>query len=75
MTSGGISIQTGLETHIGMRRKSTKKLGYPYADCLKSFSLDSEYAKKIYEILKQFQVSYYDQNLCLSICYQDKLIE
>jgi hypothetical protein len=58
-----------------VKKKSIKKLGHPYSDCVKSFRWNNEYSKKIYEIFKQFNVSYYDQNLCLNICYQDKLIE
>ena len=74
--TSGINVQTGFETYIGISRQYTNLLASPFSDCLKDLSLDSNhYAKKLFGYFKDLNVSYYDQNFCFTLCYQDKLIE
>ncbi len=70
----GIYIPTGFETYIGVNRVITNKLDKPYSDCLEALTSDNTYAKKLFEYFSNLNVTYYDQEFCFTICYQDKLI-
>jgi hypothetical protein len=70
----GINIPTGFETYISVNRDFTTKLDKPYSDCLKELKSDNTYAKKLFGYFNDLGVTYYDQNFCYTLCYQDKLI-
>ena len=70
----GINIQTGFRTYIGVDRMFRNKLADPYSNCLIDLNPPNNYAKVLFSYFKQLNVNYYDQVLCLNLCFQDKLI-
>ena len=74
--NSGISLQPGTETYVGIRRQLTNKLGTPYSNCLQDLSSSpNTYAHILFSYFRDLNVTYYDQNFCFKICFQDKLIE
>ena len=71
----GIHINTGYETYIALKRKITKKLPYPYSNCIKNLIPFSSESEKIFSYFTFLNMSYYDQDICMSFCFQDKLID
>ena len=70
----GISIQPGFETYVGIDRQFTNKLSSPYSKCLSDLVPPNAYAVQLFSFFNQLNVTYYDQNFCYKLCYQDKLI-
>ena len=72
----GIGIQTGFRTYVGINREVTNKLEFPYSDCIDNLtSAKNSYSQKLFSFFKDLNVTYYDQNFCFTMCYQDKLID
>ena len=71
----GIHVNTGYETYIALKRKITRKLPYPYSNCIKNLIPFSPESEKIFPYFALLNMSYYDQDICMSFCYQDKLID
>ena len=71
----GIHVNTGYETYIALRRKITKKMEYPYSNCIKDLTPFSPESEKIFKFFKHLNIDYYDQEICASLCFQDKLID
>ena len=71
----GITIQPGYTTYVGINRIFTNKKEAPYSDCQKDLTPQNDYAQVLYGYFKDFNVTYYDQNLCFTLCFQDKLID
>ncbi len=70
----GIYIPAGYETYVGVNRVITNKMGKPYSECLEGLTSDNTYAKKLFGYFNDLNVTYYDQQFCFTLCYQDKLI-
>jgi hypothetical protein len=71
----GINIQTGSETYVGVKRVFRNKLDDKrFSDCLTELKSENVYAKKLFGYFKDLNVTYYDQDFCYTLCYQDKLI-
>ncbi len=72
----GINISPGFETYVGIKRKFINKLSKPYSNCLTDLTNPSNgYAKLLYDYFNEVNVTYYDQDFCYTLCYQDKLID
>ncbi len=71
---GGINVSPGSETYIGVSRKFISKQPAPYSNCLSDLKPFSAYSEKIFAYFSKLGVDYYDQQLCIDLCYQDKLI-
>ena len=71
----GINIETGYETYVSVSRQVINKLGSPYSDCLEDLSSENEYAKLLFTYFDYINFTYYDQNMCFTLCFQDKLID
>ena len=69
-----ISIQSGFETYVGISRVFKNKLGTPYSDCISTFKSSDTYVNKLFGYFKELNVTYYDQEFCFTLCYQDKLL-
>jgi hypothetical protein len=72
-----ILASAGMETDIAINRNFVSKLGGNYGSCLQDVSSASFYAKKseyFNFIVNKLKVTY-DQILCYSICFQDKVIQ
>jgi hypothetical protein len=72
--NGGISLKPGAETYVGVSRTFMKKLGKPYSNCIQDLTPFSDYSKVLFGYFADFNLSQYDQDICTSFCYQDKLI-
>jgi hypothetical protein len=48
---------------------------YPYSNCIKDLSSFSSKNKTIFEFFKDLNIDYYDQEICASLCFQNKLID
>jgi hypothetical protein len=70
----GINIPTGYTTYIGIKRKFTNKLSSPYSNCLTELRAQNSYAKTLFGYFADLNVTYYDQNLCYTLCFQDHLV-
>lgn len=71
-----ISIQPGIETYVSVNREFKNKLPSPYSDCLSDISKPpNDYAQTLFTYFKDLNVTYYDQDFCFTICFQDKLID
>ena len=70
----GINISPGFETYVGISRDFTNKLGSPYSNCVNEFAPNSQYAKKLYNFFDKLNITTYKQDLCFTLCYQEKLI-
>ena len=74
--NNGIEITPGFETYIGVKRIIKNKLSKPYSNCLNDLNNPpNSYARVLFDYFEQLKVSYYDQNLCYTLCYQDKMID
>ena len=72
----GIEITPGFETYVGVKREFTNKLSKPYSNCLNDlYNPPNSYAIILFNYFEQLNVSYYDQKLCFTMCYQDKMID
>ncbi len=71
----GINIPTGFETYVSVNRNFYNKLDKPYSNCLKDLTPVNGYGKILFGYFKDLNVSYYDQDFCYTLCYQDKLID
>ena len=69
----GINIPTGFATYVGINRNFINKLNDPYSECLAKLTPRNSYAKILYGYFKALNVTNYDQNLCFTLCFQDKL--
>jgi hypothetical protein len=54
---------------------NNKKMEYPYSNCIKDFTSFSSENKQIFEFFKDLKIDYYDQEICTSLCFQNKLID
>ncbi len=73
--NGGITIKTGAETYVAVTRTLSSKLAAPYSDCITDLTPFSDYSKTLFGYFADLNVTTYDQDLCVSLCYQDKLID
>ena len=71
----GINIKTGFETYVGINREFKNKLPSPFSNCLEDLTTSNAYGKILFKYFDYLNVSYYDQNFCNTMCYQDKLID
>ena len=71
----GINIPTGYTTYIGINRNFINKLSSPYSNCLNELQAQNDYAKVLFGYFSDLNVTYYDQNLCYTLCFQDQLID
>ena len=71
----GVNIKNGFETYVAVNRYFTNKLPTPYSDCLTELTSKNTYGQKLFGYFSDLNVDYYDQNVCFTLCYQDKLIE
>ena len=74
----GINIKTGANTYVAIQRQFTQKQSSPYSTCLIDLSYFknlNSYSGVLYGYFSLFDVTYYDQNFCQKVCYQDKLIK
>jgi hypothetical protein len=71
----GINIPTGFETYISVDREFNNKLDDPYSNCIDKLESKIPYAKKLFGYFQYLNVTYYDQEFCFTLCYQDKLID
>ncbi len=66
----------GLETYIAVSRTFISKQPAPYSDCLNNdFESFSAYSETIFDFFNGLNATEYDQDLCINLCYQDKLIK
>ena len=72
--SKGISIQSGYETYVGVNRVFTTKRGPPYSSCISDFESTDAYVNKLFDYFEELNVTYYDQEFCFKLCYQDQLL-
>ena len=72
--TNGINIPAGFETYVRINRVLTNKLPKPYSNCINSLSTTSPYLEKLFGYFKKLNISYYDQNFCFTLCFQDKLL-
>ena len=49
-------------------------MAHPYSNCLTDLIPSNGYAKLLYDYFREVNVTYYNQNFCYTLCYQDKLI-
>ena len=72
----GINIHPGTKTYISVNREFKNKLGNPYSNCLNDLSNPpNSYAESLFKHFNDLNVTYYDQDFCFKICFQDKLID
>ena len=71
----GLGIQTGFRTYVGINREYTKKLSGSYSDCLDDLNSENIYSQKLFSYFNDLNVTFYDQNFCFTMCYQDQLID
>lgn len=67
----GIDLPSKYETNIIVNKKVTKRLPYPYSECLEDHS--QFYSSEVYKATIKEGGSY-TQNLCFDVCYQKSLI-
>jgi hypothetical protein len=68
----GINIPTGSETYVGVKRVfNNKVVDKRYSDCLTELKSENNYAKTLFGFFNELGVTYYDQNFCYKLCYQD----
>ena len=73
--NNGINIQPGTETYVSVNREFTNKLGIPYSNCLNDLSNPpNNYAETLFSYFDSLNITYYDQDFCFTMCFQDKLI-
>ncbi len=73
--AGGIYVAPGLETYIAVSRTFITKQPAPYSNCLSDMKPFSSYSTTLFNYFTQFNVTKYEQELCINFCYQDKLIK
>lgn len=75
--NSGITIKPGAKTYVGVNREFINKLNKPYSDCLTDLTppTGNSYSSILFDYFKQLNITYYDQNFCYDLCYQDKLIK
>ncbi len=75
--SGAINVATGLETYIGVRFTFNTIQDHCVAcvDDLISFAKINSYSQRLRQYFDQLEITRYDQQVCIDMCYQDKLIE
>lgn len=71
----GINIKPGTETYVGIKRMFRTKLSKPYSNCIKVLKPFNSYSKILYGYFKDLNVSYYNQDFCYKLCFQDQLIK
>ena len=71
----GINIPTGFTTFVGIDRNCINKLSQPYSNCLTGLIPQNQYAQVLFGYFSDLNVTYYDQNLCFKLCFQDRLID
>lgn len=70
-----ITLEAGSETFVAVRRVFTSKLKHPYSDCLSKLKPFSNYSAKLFSYFNELNVTYYDQEFCYYMCYQDQLAD
>lgn len=73
----GFNIKTGTNTYVAINRQFINKQSSPYSNCLIDLSYFknlNSYSSILYGYFNYFNVTYYDQDFCIKLCYQDKLI-
>jgi hypothetical protein len=72
--NGGIYLAPYAETYVAVSRKYISKELPPYSNCLSDLEPFSNYSRKIFGYFNVLNARRYDQELCINLCYQDKLI-
>ncbi len=73
--ANGVHIAPNFETYIGVSRTWRHKEKHPYSDCLSDLTPFSNYSQRLFDYFAHFNVTQYDQDLCIDLCYQDNLIK
>lgn len=73
--NNGMRISPAFESYIGIKRTFTNRLDQPYSNCLKSLKPFSNYSSVLFKYFDDLNIATYTQELCLRLCYQDKLID
>ncbi len=47
----------------------------PYSNCIRDLTPFSDYSRRLFSYFTQLNLSNYDQDVCVSLCYQDKLVD
>lgn len=73
----GISVATGIETNVAIKRTFITKLGYPYNECstdLKSLAIVDTNSPLYQTLMQIFSFMPYTQKQCFNLCYQIKIV-
>ena len=73
MDTEGVTVGTGMETNIGIKRTIISKLSSPYSSCVNGSSSSSNDSLLYKEIFALGQKTY-RQKYCFKLCYQYNLI-
>jgi hypothetical protein len=73
--NGGVDVPAGHASYIGVSRTFTSKKKAPYSDCIEDLTAFSDYSKTLFGYFADLNATEYDQDICKSLCYQDKLID
>ena len=65
---------------MNVQRVFTSKLAYPYSNCINDTEMfnstnSTSYRAHLADLFTTVNVTYYDQEFCFEMCYQDKLVE
>ncbi len=71
---GGIYVPPGVLTYVAISKTVVSKKPAPYSNCIPDMIPFSDYSSTIFAYFANINSSVYNQGLCISFCYQDKLI-
>jgi hypothetical protein len=70
-----LNVKPNTETFVGVIRSDHTSIPHPFTKCISSLRPFSEYSKRIFGFFADLNVTEYDKQLCVALCYQDKMIE
>jgi hypothetical protein len=72
---GGIYGALGVEAYVAISRTFISKRSEPYSNCISDLEPFSDYSARLFGYFNDLNATQYDQELCIKLCFQDKLIE
>jgi amiloride-sensitive sodium channel subunit alpha len=71
---GGIFVAPGTQTYVAVSKTVVSKQPKPYSNCISDMIPFSDYSATIFAYFASINSTSYYQDLCINLCYQDKLI-
>ena len=66
----GIYISPGTNSYLSINREIHSKLPAPYSNCLADLTSSKDISSVLYNYMIQTNISSYDQESCIRLCYQ-----